>query len=239
VSAASTDAQPKIAAFFDVDGTLCDTTIAHYYRYFMLRRLPGWRGRLWHAAFLAKCGYYLLLDRVDRLRLNVVFYRNYAGLATAEIKSQAEDCYHDVIVPRRFVEAADAVGKHRDAGHAVVFVTGSLDFVMAPLARAVRATHVLASRLTEMDGRFTGQLADAPIGAEEKARLMRAYAETNGIDLSQSHAYGDSMADLPMLEAVGFPHAVNPDRGLRALARARGWPTHQWTLDHLAADPRE
>ena len=78
------------AAFFDVDGTLCDTTIVHYYRYFKLRRLSPLAGKLWYSTFLMKCVYYLLLDTFDRPRLHVVFYRNYAALPTAEIKAQAD-----------------------------------------------------------------------------------------------------------------------------------------------------
>ncbi len=218
------------AAFFDVDGTLCDTTIAHYYRYFMLRRLPPLAGRLWYSTFLMKCLYYMLLDKVDRSRLNVVFYRNYAGLPTAEIKSQAADCHHAVVGPRRFCQAIPCIEEHRLAGRAIVLVTGSLDFIIEPLAAEVGADDVIAARLIESNGCFTGQLQGAPIGAEEKARLMRDLAGSRGIDLSRSHAYSDSMSDLPMLEAVGFPHAVNPDRSLATTAKRRGWPTLRWTV---------
>jgi len=218
------------AAFFDVDGTLCDTTIAHYYRYFMLRRLTPWAGRVWYAAFLAKCVYYLLLDKFDRQRLNVVFYRNYAGLPATDIKAQAADCHDAVVGPRRFDQAAACVEEHRSAGRAIVLVTGSLDFIMEPLAEELRADAVIATQLIESNGRFTGALSGPPLGGREKARRMQDFGQQQGIDLSRSYAYGDSMADLPMLEAVGFPHVVNPDRGLAAPAKRRAWPTHHWTV---------
>jgi len=218
------------AAFFDVDGTLCDTTIAHYYRYFMLRRLSPLAGRLWYATFLMRCGYYVLLDKFDRQRLNVVFYRNYAGLPAAEIKAQAAQCHHDVVIPRRLEQAASCIEQHRAAGRSIVLVTGSLDFIIEPLAAEIRADAVIAARLMESDGRFTGKLDGPPIGGEEKGRRMRDFAAEQGIELARSHAYGDSMADLPMLEAVAFPHAVNPDRGLRTTAKKRGWPTHHWKV---------
>ena len=106
----------KSAAFFDVDGTLVRATVVHYYVYFRSRLLtPFWRGP-WYAAYLAKCAYYLLLDRIDRSRFNIVFYRGYAGLPTARIKELVSDCYRDVIHPRRFAEAADCVARHRQAG---------------------------------------------------------------------------------------------------------------------------
>ena len=218
----------KTAAFFDVDGTLVDSTIAHYFRYFMFRRLRPLRAKVWYAGFLIRCAYYMALDRVDRGRLNVVFYRNYAGLPAAEIKSQAGDCFAQVTVPRRFAESGACVEEHRQAGRAIVLVTGSLDFIVEPLAREISADDMLAASLEERDGRFTGMLTGQPVWAEEKAQRMREYAAAKGIDLAQSHAYGDSLADLPMLEAVGFPHAVNPDRKLAAMARARGWAIHRW-----------
>jgi HAD superfamily hydrolase (TIGR01490 family) len=226
------------AAFFDVDGTLCDTTIVHYYRYFMLRRLSPLAGRLWYSTFLMKCVYYLLLDKLDRQRLNVVFYRNYAGLPVAEIKAQAADCHQHVVRPRRFSQAPDCIEEHRRAGRAIVLVTGSLDFIIQPLAAEMGADAVIAARLVESNGCFTGELVGPPIGAQEKARRMRDFAAERGIDLSRSHAYGDSMADLPMLETVGFPHAVNPDRGLSATAKKRGWPTHHWTIAASTAGNR-
>lgn len=219
------------AAFFDVDGTLCDTTIAHYYRYFMLRRLPPLAGKLWYATFLMKCVYYVLLDKFDRPRLNVVFYRNYAGLPTAEIKAQAADCHQHIVGPHRFSQALDCIEDHRRAGRTIVLVTGSLDFIIEPLSVEIRADAVIAARLVESNGFFNGKLDGPPIGGQEKARRMRDLAAERGIDLSRSHAYGDSMADLPMLEVVGFPHAVNPDRGLSAIVKKRGWPTHRWTID--------
>jgi len=219
----------KTAAFFDVDGTLADTTIAHYFRYFMLQRLPPLLGRIWYAGFLARCGFYILLDKIDRGRLNTVFYRNYGGLPVADIKAMVEECHRQVLVPRQFAEAAECVEHHRAAGDLVVLVTGSLDFIIEPLARELGAGRVVAATLTERDGRFTGKLAGPPIGAGEKARRMRELAASDALDLSRSHAYGDSISDLPMLEAVGFPHAVNPDRGLTGIARARSWPIHLWT----------
>lgn len=216
-------------AFFDVDGTLCDTTIAHYFRYFMFARLSPWRRRIWYTWFLLKCGFYLILDRFDRGRLNVVFYRNYAGLPAAEIKAQAEACERSVLAGRWYEDAGACMAEHRSAGRDVVFVTGSLDFIVEPLARRVGATAVLSAKLVEADGRFTGELDGPALGGPQKAKMMRDYAAEAGVDLALCHAYGDSFADVPMLEVVGFPHAVNPDSRLAALAAQRGWPVHRWT----------
>lgn len=220
----------RAAAFFDVDGTIVDKTIVHYYMYFRRRQLSPLVGSAWQALYYAKCIYYLLLDRIDRTRLNEVFYRDYRGLSAGRVRDLAGDCYTQVVRPSRFVQVEACVGQHRAANHRIVLVTGSLDFIMAPLASELGADDVLAARLQEEDGRFTGRLVGAAVGAAEKARLILAYADSHGIDLAQSHAYGDSIADLPMLEAVGHPHVVNGDKALTAIARARSWPQHTWTV---------
>jgi len=220
----------RAAAFFDVDGTLVNTTIVHYYIYFRRRRLPPALGALWYGAYLLKCGYYLAVDKMSRSRLNVIFYRDYRGLPADEIRAQAEDCFRDVIQPRHFAEAARCVEEHRQAGRDVVLVTGSVDFIVGPLARYLGASAVVAASLVEADGRFTGELEGPPVGEEEKARRIRQFARAHDVDLTRSHAYGDSIADLAMLEAVGHPHAVNPDKALAVAARARGWPVHRWTV---------
>ena len=229
-------AHARTAAFFDVDGTLVKTTIVHYYIYFRRRRMSPLVGAMWNAVYLLKCLYSLALDRVDRGRLNVVFYRDYAGLPAADIRRQVGDCYRDVIQPRQFEQSAGCVADHKNAGRSVVLVTGSIDFLIEPLARALGADAMVAPTLVEFDGRFTGELDGPPLGNEEKARRVRAYADNNDIDLALSHAYGDSIADLPMLEAVGNPHAVNPDKALAAIAKGRDWPICRWTIPYATRD---
>lgn len=225
----ATATSTKSAAFFDVDGTLTKTTIVDHYVYFRRASMSPLMGRLWQALFLLKCLVYLVIDKIDRGLLNVVFYRNYAGLSVAVIKSRASGCHEHVIKPRQFQEATPCVAEHRSAGLAIVLVTGSIDFIVEPLAKEIGAA-VVAPSLVESNGRFTGRLNGPPIGTEEKARRIREFSEANDIDLARSHAYGDSIADLPMLETVGYPHAVNPDKALMAVARTRGWPIHRWSI---------
>ncbi|MCH7872558.1 MAG: HAD family hydrolase [Planctomycetes bacterium] len=218
------------AAFFDVDGTLTKTTILHPYVYFRRAGMSSLMGRVWYAAFLIKCLIYLVLDKIDRNMLNVVFYRSYAGMSVAKTRNLAASCHEAVIKPRQFQEVPACLAEQREAGRIIVLVTGSSDFIIAPLAKEFGATDLIAPSLVEANDRFTGKLTGPPIGGEEKARRVRSYAEARGIDLAQSHAFGDSIADLPMLERVGHPHAVNPDRTLGTVARERGWPVHQWSI---------
>lgn len=239
MTAVDQGASPQSAAFFDVDGTLAKTTIVHYYIYFRRRRMSRAVGAVWLAFYWLKCIYYLVLDKISRSRLNIVFYRGYRRLNTKDIHSMARDCHDEIVRPRFFAEGGRCVESHRRAGRQVVLVTGSVDFTIQPLAEELGVNGMLARSLVESNGVFTGELDGPPIGEEEKVRQMRRYAEENGIDLSKSYAYGDSIADLPMLEAVGMPHVVNPDRALQAIARARGWPTHRWTVGGDEEDATE
>jgi len=237
----SVDAPPTnksvTAAFFDVDGTIIHTTIVHYFIYFKLKSLSKskWRARVWYPWFLLKCGGYLALDKVNRMLLNRLVYRNYAGFSVNEVKDAAEACIDRIADSRWLIGAREEIDSQRRTGRHVVLVTGSLDFLMKPLAIQLGGAAVLASTLEEHNGEFTGELVGSPVIAEEKRRKMLAFADANGIDMGQSHAYGDSSADLPMLEAVGFPHAVNPDRKLRKLAEQRHWPIHDWPIERNGA----
>jgi HAD superfamily hydrolase (TIGR01490 family) len=217
------------AAFFDVDGTLVGRHIVHHYMHIRQRMLPRIARPLWTGAFLCRAPYYLVLDKLSRTRLNEVFYRNYAGLSASAVRGCVESCFECVIRPHLFRAAIDCVAAHRAAGRRVVFVTGSIDFIMEPLARFLQADDVIAPRLIERKGRFTGELEGPPVGHLEKARRIKVYAESAGLDLSASYAYGDSIADVPMLEAVGCPCVVNPDKPLAQTARSKGWPVQRWT----------
>lgn len=228
-SASGPQAGRCAAAFFDVDGTLAGTTIVHHYLFFRLRRLPPGVRTLWHGLFLLRCLGYLVLDRIDRNRLNRVFYRNYRGLPVEEIVGEADVCFREVIHPRLRSPGLQCLREHQHAGRAVVLVTGSLDFVIRPLADWIGNVELLAAELTRDGDRFTGQLAGPPLSHEEKARRMRVLAEQRALDLAGSFAYGDSIADLAMLECVGRPHAVNPDARLRRAAEQRGWPVLNWS----------
>lgn len=224
---------PSVAAFFDIDGTLTKTTIVHYYVFFRKRRLPRLLRGPWTLYYLIRCLLFMLLDRVDRSLFNRVFYRSYRGMSVQTLQDEVSACYRQVVHPRYFKGAQDCVAGHREAGRSVVLVTGSIDFMVAPIAKALHADHVIASSLETIDGRCTGRLDGPPVGDQEKARRITELAQQYDLDLSRSYAYGDSRADLAMLECVGFPQAVNPDRILESIARDRGWPVHRWPVGTL------
>jgi HAD superfamily hydrolase (TIGR01490 family) len=222
----------QAAAFFDVDGTLVRSNIVHYFMYFRRREMSPAVGSAWQTWFWGKCLGYLVMDKLSRSWLNKVFYRNYRGMDAETVRAAANSCFQDVICPKLFPGAADGVGAHFRQGRRIVLVTGSIDFIMKPLADYLGENDadvdMLAPALRVEGGRFTGQLDGPPVGEAEKARRIQAYAAAHDLDLSACFAYGDSIADLPMLEAVGHPTAVHPDRALARVAVERGWPIVRW-----------
>ena len=140
------------------------------------------------------------------------------------------------MLPICFPEALAEMKSHRAAGRRLVLVSGGLDVVLAPLAEALGA-ELLAQRLVATGDRLTGEYQSyAVLGEQEsavsqaarKAAALARYAETTGIDLRASVAYGDSVNDVAMLEMVGTPIVVRPDRRLARIANERGWDVRRW-----------
>jgi alcohol-forming fatty acyl-CoA reductase len=215
------------AAFFDVDGTLLKSTIVHHYFYLAQQDQPTWKRGLLLARLLSWVPFYLWLDRVSRDAFNHVFYFNYAGLAVEDCRSLGQRYFQQKLRPGLFPAALAQIAFHQSQGHRIVLVTGSVDCVIAPLAEFLGADS-LTAELEVQNGCYTGALRGEPLADQEKARLIRRYAATHQLDLAQSFAYGDSMADLPMLQTVGHPVAVNPSSRLQKVAAQAGWPIKTW-----------
>ncbi|HYH27735.1 MAG TPA: HAD family hydrolase, partial [Actinomycetota bacterium] len=128
----------------------------------------------------------------------------------------------EVIEPIVFAEALELLREHREAGRRVFLVSSSPEEIVRPLAEHLGVQDVIATRVKVIDGRYTGELEFYCYGPQ-KAEALRGVAEREGVDLGASYAYSDSITDAPLLEAVGHPVAVNPDRDLRRLAAQRGW----------------
>ena len=220
----------KTAAFFDVDGTIVSTTIVHYYVQFRSHLLPTFLRPFWLAWFALKVAYYFFLDKVSRTRFNRVFYRNYRGLEAEHIKQLAGEQFETYVRPKLFPAALDCIREHQSRGDLIVLVTGSLDFIIQPLADYVQADAALTVQLEETHGKFTGELTTLPLSEEEKVRAIQTVVERYNVDLAASYAYGDSRADLPMLQCVGNPIVVNPSKGLRQVAIESGWEISEWTI---------
>jgi HAD superfamily hydrolase (TIGR01490 family) len=219
-------------AFFDVEGVVIDTTIAHFYAWLRTRDMPELDRLVWSAGLAARVPSWLQVDRRSRAAFNRRFYRLYRDLPARELRAQAAEALPDFIQPRIQHEAVRRVRAHRRHGDRVVLMTGALDFLVDSLRHL--GDELIAARLVERTGRFTGELAEPPLTADGRASHAARLAADHGLELADCHAYGDSISDLPLLELVGHPHAINPDFRLAREARRRGWPVERWATERVS-----
>ena len=211
------------AAFFDLDKTVIakSSTLAFsrpLYRAGFLNRRALLKAAVGQLVYMMVGADH---DQIERLRDQLQALTR--GWDRYEIERIVRETVDEVIAPHVFAEALAVIDDHRRSGHRVVIVSSSPEEVVRPLARHIGLHEVIATRSrVDANGRYTGEIEFYAYGPR-KAEAVVDYAARNDIPLPDSYAYSDSATDLPMLEAVGHPVAVNPDRELRNAARERGW----------------
>jgi len=228
------------AAFFDLDKTVIARSSTLAFGKPFLREGLISRGQVLKGIY-AQLVYQLIGADEDKMeKMRVALLEMTKGWEKAKIEAIVRETIDDIIEPVIFEEALDLIAEHRAAGRRVYIVSSSGEEIVRPLAEHLGVPHFIATRAeVGSDGCYTGKLAFYCYG-EHKATAIREHAERYGIDVAQSYAYSDSITDVPMLEVVGHPHVVNPDRELRAIAVEREWPVlafrHPVTLrNRLAA----
>jgi phosphoserine phosphatase len=220
-----TPTRGRVAAFFDLDGTLLPLPSLE-------RRFVG---TLRARGAIAATNYFRWLALAVRL----------APLGTTAITHANKTYLRGVAAsaaptrfPAFFPAALDRAARHAAQGHSLVLVTGTLEplarqaglaLVLRLLLRGITASvGVCATRLEEVEGRWTGRILGDAMFGEAKASAMQRIAARWGFDLARSYAYGDATHDRWMLGAVGRPVAVNPSRELERIACLRSWPIVRW-----------
>jgi HAD superfamily hydrolase (TIGR01490 family) len=211
------------AAFFDLDKTVISRSSTLALSRPLYRAGMVSRGQLLRGAYAQLV--YLLVgadeDKMERLKDGMLQLTR--GWDRTQVERLVENVILDVIDPYVYAEALDLMELHRSEGRRVYIVSSSPEEVVRPLARHFGVSGVIATRAgVDPEGRYTGELEFYAYGAQ-KAEAVRAVASRSGIDLARSFAYTDSITDLPLLDSVGNPVAVNPDRELRKIAEERGW----------------
>ena len=208
-------------AAFDLENTLIASNVVASYAWLATRRLPRDDRARFVVQTLLEAPSLLALDRRDRSDFLRFFYRRYEDAPVAQIETDAAELFSDLILTKSFPAAIRRVREHRERGHRTVLITGALDFVVKPLEPLF--DDIIAAHLGTRDGEYDGRLTAVPPTSETRAQVLGDYADAHGLSLRESVAYADSSSDLPMLEAVGFPVAVNPETRLATIARKRGW----------------
>ena len=212
------------AAFFDLDRTIISRSSSFALTRPMYEAGMVTRGTVLRGAYAQLVFRLLGSDdprRMDRAKDALLALTK--GWDQAKVESLVRDVVARTLDPFVYQEALDLIAEHGAAGRQVFVVSSAPVEVVRPLAEHFGATRVIATRAEVVDGKYTGRLSFYCYGAG-KAAAMRLLAERDGLDLSGSYAYSDSDSDLPMLEAVGNPVAVNPSRALRNVAEDNGWP---------------
>ncbi|HET6625032.1 MAG TPA: HAD-IB family hydrolase [Nocardioidaceae bacterium] len=146
-----------------------------------------------------------------------------AGWNVATVREIVADTLHHIVDPLVFDEAVSLMEEHQLAGRDVIIVSASGTEVVEPIGEMLGADGVIATKMEVAEGKYTGEISFYAY-AENKATAIADLAARKGYDLERSYAYSDSATDVHMLEVVGHPYAVNPDKELRKHATAHGWP---------------
>jgi HAD superfamily hydrolase (TIGR01490 family) len=254
----STETQGRIAAFFDVDGTLLPLPSLEHRFAAALRvqhAIPFRNYFLWlaQATRLSPQGL-VRMTHANKMYLHnisvshsTLLLRSTGTLVYPEPRRACVPVSHNAAasvsakighLPAFFPDAIHRATWHASQGHAIVLVTGTLEPLAKQAARALTicllaqgittSINVCATRLEETHGRWTGRIVDEAMFGEAKARAVQRIAAEGGLPLANCYAYGDTASDRWMLGAVGSPAAVNPSRELERVARLRSWPILLW-----------
>jgi HAD superfamily hydrolase (TIGR01490 family) len=225
-----------IAALFDLDGTLIARNSASLYMRH-LRRTGQARRR-----DVAQTLYFLArykLGLLDVERALAVSMTWVVGRREDSIRDDCADWYAREVRPFVVPGMAALVGAHRSAGHVTAVLTSATRYLAGPLAADIGIEHVIVTQLVVREGVFTGEAVRPVCYGKGKTYWAERFAAENGVDLSRSYFYTDSVTDLPVLERVGEPRVVNPDPRLRRVALRRGWPVIRPRLRDTPAGSQE
>src|SRR5690349_24529791 len=221
---AAVDAGPKgphIGAFFDFDGTLIDgyslsAFVRHHLR--SLQVTPADLGRM------LLTGIRGVASEEDFEQFTVLSMHTWAGRSEDELAELGERLFVQGISGSLYPEAWRLVEAHQRAGHTVVLASSATRFQVEPAARAMGVEHILVSPVEIVNGIATGRTGGPLLWRAGKAAAVRAFAGKHDVDLAESYAYSNGDEDVPFLQTVGRPRAVNPGRELEKVARESGWP---------------
>jgi HAD superfamily hydrolase (TIGR01490 family) len=220
----------KIGAFFDLDGTLAaPPSLEWQFVGYLLGRdaIGGAEIGRW----LGQCAKDLFRDPHAATTGNKM---HLAGLRESLVADWADSVAPDS--PRLFPAGVARMGWHFALGHRVFLISGTLKPLAEVLARRLPGpVEICATNLEARGGRWTGRLASEHMTGEAKARAIRTLATRLGLALWDSHAYGNSITDLPMLDSVGHRVAVHPSGRLRRIARREGWQSCDWAEPIVAS----
>ena len=220
---------PVAGAFFDLDNTLMRGASIYYFaRGLAARKMFGPRdlARMAWGQVSFRVRGAENSDHIDAAREAALAF--VTGHKVTDIVTLCEEIYDESMADRIWEGTRALAQRHLEAGQRVWLVTATPVELASIISRRLGLTGALGTVAESVGGLYTGRLVGGLLHGEAKAAAVRALADREGLDLARCSAYSDSYNDLPMLELVGHPSAVNPDSELRAEARTRDWPVHDF-----------
>lgn len=218
----------QAAAFFDLDKTIIAKSSAlafgrPFYQAGFLNRRSLLKAGIAQISYMTFGADHAQMERARQEMLEMT-----KGWDKVGVEELVREIVDEVVSPLVYAEALALIDEHRRVGRKVVIISSSPEEIVKPLARYLGVDHVIATRAKiDDEGRYTGEM-EFYAYAESKAEAIRELAEAEGLSLPDSFAYSDSVTDLPMLEAVGHPVVVNPDKELAQTAEERDWQTMEF-----------
>jgi HAD superfamily hydrolase (TIGR01490 family) len=216
-------------AFFDVDNTLTRGSTLYFLGrgmynrgFFTKRDISAW--------VLANIRFRMtgtekseVIERFQKAATDFI-----GGLKVDEIRAIGEEIYNEFVSPSLWGGTMALAKKHLDLGDEVWLVTASPQDFAELIADKLGFTGALGTRAETKDGKYTGNLIGNLLHGKEKARAVLDLVNSRNIEIKDCFAYSDSHNDLPLLESVGHPNAINPDAKLRIISFSSGWPVHDF-----------
>ena len=209
-------------AIFDLDNTLLDGDSDHAWGEFLCRK-----------GVVDPDEYRLANDRFYQLykegKLDILEFLSFALKPLSEHSLDLLSQWHsefmqEVVEPMMLPKAEALLQQHRDDGDKLMIITATNRFVTGPIAQRLNVPVIIATEPEQIDGRYTGRVTDVPCFQDGKVVRLNRWLKENSVSLDGSYFYSDSINDLPLLEGVTHPVAVNPDERLKAIATERNWP---------------
>ena len=221
--------KPTRAAFFDVDNTLVRGSTLYFLGRGMYQR--GYFTKADISRFVVANLRFRMTgtekqDVIDRFQKAATDF--VGGHKVSDILALGEEIYDEYVSPKLWERTCEIAREHLARGEDVWLVTAAPQDMANIIAQRLGLTGAIGSKVVKDNGIYTGELDGKLLHGSEKAVAIRDLAQERGYDLQECYSYSDSHNDLPLLTAVGYPSAINPDAILRIKALAEGWPVHDF-----------
>lgn len=215
---------PSITAFFDMDYTVLDDSSGLLYvKYLRQQKRIGTRA-------LARIAWWSLMYKIAAIDVNSAVPKmlSYSeSRSAAQLMAEADEWFDHMLKAHVAPRAIERIDFHRQQQHQVVLISASTQFSVEPVAKYLQLEY-LCTRLIDHDDHLSGEIVEPPCYGPGKIFWAQRYVDEHQSSLADAYLYTDSHSDLPLLELVGHPVAVNPDKRLKQIAQKRSWPIERF-----------